>query len=42
MAAAIILFKDTYVSLGAAFLFFSFFMRYRKNSYYRDIGMLHI
>jgi glycerol-3-phosphate acyltransferase PlsY len=40
MAAAIIIFKDTYVSQGAAFLFFSFFMWYRENSYYWCIGML--
>ncbi len=42
MSAAIILFKDTYVSQGAAFFFFSFFMWYRENSHYWCIGMLMV
>lgn len=40
MAAAIILFKDTYVSQGLALFYFSFFMWYREDSYYWCIAML--
>ncbi|MBM3706709.1 MAG: glycerol-3-phosphate acyltransferase [Actinobacteria bacterium] len=40
MAAAIILFRDTYVSQGMALFFFSFFMWYREGSYYWCIFLL--
>ncbi len=40
MPAAIILFKDTYVSQGVALFFFSFFMWYRESSYYWCIFLI--
>lgn len=40
MPAAIILYRDTYVSQGIALFFFSFFMWYREASYYWCLFLL--